>query len=107
MALALSAAEEMCLADDLEKLLAQSLDPGSVALLVRETRDNRVVARVKLALVSPVAEVRGVSSRGIHVGGISALLPDVDAALCGDEDPSAAREESYALCSQGGASFDP
>ena len=93
-------------ADDLEKLLRRPLEAGSIALLAPHAREKGVSEKLKTALSSPKAEVRGVAARIVNLGGLQDLVPDVAAALVKELDPEAAREEIHALFSQGGAASE-
>lgn len=90
-------------ADELDSVLGRKITPGSISLLAAHTGESGVSERLKLALVDPNPEVRGVAARVINLGALGNLLSDVETALRKESDRNAAIEEIRALCSLGGS----
>jgi TonB family protein len=86
---------------DLQPLLALPLSPGSVALLAEHAEDPRVVARWAEALKDARPEVRAAAARAINVMGMRGQVPNLSAALAGETDVSAAREQAEAVAALG------
>lgn len=103
-ALSLSAATMR--ADELKTLLAKPVSPASIALLAPYSADPSVRERWKAALSNPNPEIRGVAARAANVCGVNALIPEIEAALAGEKDAGAAREEIRAALSMGDSKAD-
>ena len=82
---------------DLERALALPPTPGSVALLVEHTKDERARARLVEALHGSDAEVRAAAARVVFAAGHEELGPELLSALALEEDSSAAAEMVRAI----------
>jgi TonB family protein len=78
---------------DAATTLALPISPGSIALLVEHPTDAGAQQRIKQALADTRPEVRIVAARVILDMAMRGLLPDVQAALAKEQDPTAGSEE--------------
>jgi TonB family protein len=84
-------------ADELDRLLAKPVSPGSLAVLIPYVKDERVQERWRTALTNPNPQVRATAARLVFVDGVVSAVPALKQALAQESDESVAPELAQAL----------
>ncbi len=93
-------------ADELAKLLARPVSPGSLAMLARQAGKPGVRERLEAGLRSTDAASRGAAARVLDVSMERAAAPATREALAQETDAGAATEEMQTLLALGGPDSD-